>query len=484
MELSFTLYLSGSPQDYEWLPQTDIHAKQVCEKYFNLPSTEIPHGSDFYVELFPADNYSYYTYLHRKAVNGMPREGAHVALTMRISGGYCNQPKAIYDLLGMIYMQYVDGKILQRKGDGEEYLVPSLTACEAQLKQMESVLGQALQQLVAGTLQSFGKEITASRQPANAKYYSADTDNEQLLKELRNTHKLKLIPSNESSAEKSMSLNSKIDQLMQQLTQRDGAIQQKDQELERLNGKINELEKKTKASPAQQKKAIGTNSTNDDFRQVLSLLADLSSRIDSLSTKIGTGRNNDGTDPHTNRNHLDIFGYKKTMKCLPWVLFVIALVYIIINGLREPKQDTAIIKTQQIQIDNLDKELQIQKQLVRDKETKILELKSQQSDIANLVSTGGNKGTTTHTAFTPATKEQKPGINVGGPNDRKFYATKTYTVSITRYEGHCTFRVANDGGGVLSINDNKLYCAKKGSGTIAAFDEKGKQIAQRPINVE
>ncbi|MBQ9417986.1 MAG: hypothetical protein IJU19_05330 [Bacteroidales bacterium] len=492
MALSFTLFLSGSPQDYEWLPQTDNHAKQVCEKYFNLPSTEIPHSSDFYIELFPADNYSYYTYLHRKAVNGMPREGAHIALTMRISGGYCNQPRTIYDLLEMVYMQYLDGKVIQRKGDGEVFLVPSLMACETPRKQMEVALGQALQQLVAGTLQSFGKEISASRQPSNVKYYSTDTDNEQLLKELRRAHKLRLIPSNESSAEISTSLNSEIDQLKAALTQKDGIIQQKDRELEQLNGKVKELESKIRVNPVPIKKPIGANTSNDGFQQiVLTQLDVLSKQMDSLSAKMGLGGSNNNTDTHTKSIHKSIFGDKRIMQYLPWIFLVAALAYIIINGLREPEQDTSKVKTLQVQIDNLDRELQVQKQLVHEKDAEIQGLKSQQKDnisgIADPVGVGGNKGATSPSATTPQSKtEQKPEpwISVGGQNDRAFIVGKTYPIKISRYDGQCTFTVTNDGGGVLSINESgNLYCAKKGSGTIAAIDEAGKTIKTRIINV-
>lgn len=488
MALSFTLYLSGSPQDYEWLPQTDNHAKQVCEKYFNLPSTEIPHGSDFYVELFPADNYSYYTYLHRKAVNGMPREGAHIALTMRISGGYCNQPKAIFDLLEMVYMQYLDGKIIQRKGDGEVFLIPSLMAYETQRKQMESALGQALQQLVAGTLQSFGKEISASRQQPSVLYYSTDTDNDQLLRELRKTHKLRLIPSNENSAERSTSLNSVIDQLKQQLTQRDGTIQQKDKELEQLNSKIKELETKIKANPILPKKPIGTNLSSDGLQQtILTQLADISNQIGSLSSKMDNSSNKNGSNKNAKSIHQKNNGNRIIIQYLPWVLFAVAIAYIIINGLKEPERYD--VKTLQIQIDNLERELQNQRKLVNEKEVEIQELKLQQKDnigdLANLVGASGNKSTTANTANLQSKSELKPGISVGGRNDKKFIAGKTYTINILRYDGNCTFTVTNDGGGVLSINEaGNLYCAKKGSGTITAFDENRKEIAQRTINVE
>jgi len=489
MELSFTLFLSGSPQDYEWLPQTDNHAKQVCEKYFNLPSTETPHGSDFYVELFPADNYSYYTYLHRKAVNGMPREGAHIALTMRISGGYCNQPKTIYDLLEMVYMQYLDGKVIQRKGDGEVYLIPSLMACETRRKQMENALGLALQQLVAGSLQPFGNEVSASRQPSNAKYFSADTDNAQLLNELRKVHKLKLIPSNECFAEKSISLNTAVDQIKQQLAQKDGIIMQKDKELEILNGKIKEMDAKLKANVTLPKKSVGTNSSNDGFQQtVLAQLSDISNQMNSLSAKMGIIKGNTGANSHSTLLHNGIKGDKKIIQYLPWVLFAIALVYIIINGLRNPEQDTVKIKTLQVQIAKLDRELQVQKQLVHDKETEITELKSQQkdnlNDIANLVGAGANKSNTTQSVAPQEKLDPKPAITVGGRSDKKFFATKTYNVSILRYDGKCTFKVTNDGGGVLSLNESgNLYCAKKGSGTIAAYDKDGKKITERHINV-
>lgn len=478
MALSFTLFLSGSPQDYEWLPQTDNHAKQVCEKYFNLPSTETPYSSDFYIELFPADNFSYYTYLHRKAVNGMPREGAHIALTMRISGGYCNQPKTIYDLLEMVYMQYLDGRVIQRKGDGEVFLVPSLMACETQRKQMENVLGQALQQLVAGTLQSFGTEISASRQSSNVKYYSADTDNGQLLKELRKTHKLRLIPSSENSAENATSLNSAIDHLKQQLTQKDGIIQQKDKELAQLNGKIKELEAKIKVNPVLPKKNTGATASNDGFQQtVLARMADLSNQMDSLSTKIGTGQSNKGAGARTKSIHQSILGDKRIMLYLPWILLVVALAYIIINGLRTPEQDTAKIKVLQDQIADLDRELQAQKQLVRDKEEEIVSLQEKIQGIQGLVNTTERK-------VTPTSAATKPGINVGGDKDKKFFAGKTYPINIIRYDGKCTFRIANDGGGVLSINEfGNLYCAKKGSGTIAAIDKDGKTITKRTINV-
>lgn len=486
MALSFTLFLSGSPQDYEWLPQTDNHAKQVCEKYFNLPSNEIPHSSDFYVELFPADNYSYYTYLHRKAVNGMPREGAHIALTMRISGGYCNQPKTIYDLLEMVYMQYLDGKIIQRKGDGEVFIVPSLMSCETQRKQMESALGQALQQLVAGTLQSFGKEVSPSRQSSSTKIFSADTDNEQLLIELRKTHKLRLIPSNESSAEYSTSLNSVIEQLKQQLTQKDGAIQQKNKEIEQLNNQLKELESKAKTINTTSKKTPNTTSSIDGFQQtVLSQLASLSNQIDMLPNKLGKEKPKTVIEGNTNNHHRGK-SCSMIMQYLPWVLFVVAVFYIIISGTNESGQDTSKIKSLEVQIDNLDRDLQAQKQLVREKDAEIIALKSQQrdniGDIATLVSGGGNNGAGTHTTTSKPQTEKKPGISVGGQNDKKFHAGKAYSLNILRYEGHCTFKV--DGGGVLSINESgNLYCAKKGSGIITAIDDTGKTIATRPINV-
>lgn len=485
MALSFTLFLSGSPQDYEWLPQTDNHAKQVCEKYFNLPSNEIPHSSDFYVELFPADNYSYYTYLHRKAVNGMPREGAHIALTMRIIGGYCNRPKTIYDLLEMVYMQYLDGKIIQRKGDGEVFIVPSLMSCETQRKQMESALGQALQQLVAGTLQSFGKEVSPSRQSSSTKKFSADTDNEQLLIELRKTHKLRLIPSNESSAEYSTSLNSVIEQLKQQLTQKEGAIQQKNKEIEQLNNQLKELETKTKTVNTTSKKTPNTTSSIDGFQQtVLSQLDSLSKQIDMLPNKLGKEKPKTVIEGNTNNHHRGKSG-SMIMQYLPWVLFAVAVVYIIISGLNESGQDTSKIKSLEVQIDNLDRDLQAQKQLVREKDAEIIALKSQQrvniDDIANILSGGGSNETTTHTA-TQSQQAQKPWINVGGPNDKKFHVGQTYNLKISRYEGHCTFKV--DDGGVLSINPSgNLYCARMGSGIITAIDDAGKTIATRTIKV-
>ena len=489
MALSFTLFLSGSPQDYEWLPQTDNHAKQVCEKYFNLPSTEKPYSSDFYVELFPADNYSYYTYLHRKAVNGMPREGAHIALTMRINGGYCNQPKAIYELLEMVYMQFLEGKIIQRKGDGEVFLTPSLMTCETQRKQMENALGQALQQLVAGTLQAFGKEISASRQPANAKYYSVDTDNEQLLKELRRAHKLRLIPSNESSAENSISLNSTIDQLNQQLTQKDGEIQQKNRDLEKLNGTVKELEAKIKVSSVPPKKPIGTNTSNDSFQQtVLTQLTDLSKQMDSLSEKIGLGKSDNGVGTHTKSTHQSILGDKRIMQYLPWILFVAALAYIIYNGLSDPGQDTIRIKELQAKIDALNEKLLDQKNLVESKDEEIKKLRSlieyNVNGIADIVGAGGSNNTPSQVATPIGIKGQNPWISVGNKNDKKFYEGATYTLQIERYEGECTFEVEEHSKKVLSITQpSSLYCVSCGSGAIIAYNEYGQEIARRPISV-
>jgi len=481
MALSFTLFLSGSPQDYEWLPQTDNHAKQVCEKYFNLPSTETPHSSDFYVELFPLDKYSYYTYLHRKSVNGMPREGAHIALTMRISGGYCNQPKSIYELLEMVYMQYIDGKITQRKGDGEIYLIQSLMGCEDQRKQMESALAQALQ-LVTGSLLPFGNEISTSRQPSSVKYFTADSDNEQLLNELRKTHKLKLIPSFDNHAEKTAAHNNAIEQLQQQIEQKDNTIKQKNKEIDQLNSQLKELK-----TTIPQKKA---NPPYEDLRNVLTQLSEIKQQLNLIAhtenprknpeTKSDKNENDVITRSGGSNNHTT----KKLNRYLPWGLFVAALVFIIVNGILG-KNSNQIDKLQNKNYE-LEKTISNLKSSLKEKENEIKKL-NRELDDKNAAFRDITQRINTTTPTESATTQKKPNINVGGKNDTKFYAGKTYPLSVIHYnDNNYTFEITRNDNGALAItaDGQKLYCSKKGSGTITAYDQYGEEIVKRTITVE
>lgn len=460
MKIIYTLFLSGSPQDYEWLPQTDNHAKQVCEKYFNLPPTETPHSSDFYVELFPIDNYSYYTYLHRKSVNGLPREGAHIALTMRISGGYCNQPNTIYKLLENVYMQYIDGMIMQRNGDGEIYLIPSLMKCEDKRKQMENALGQELQ-LISESFLPFGNEVSKSRQPSSVKYFPADSDNEQLLSELRKTHKLKLIPSFDYHAEKTATNNKAIEQLQQQIVQKDKRIQQLEDQLKRIPQKSD-------------------NSNNE-------VLQNVNAKLDGIITQLKEITNTDNTGKKTQTTSVEkkviINGVDtdKLIRYLPWVLFVAALLIIIVIGLRSTDSDQlkelqSKIEEMEITILNQDDLMKHKNDTIENLRSELNGLKTTQSDIEQIVDTPQK-----------TTNQKPPNINVGSDSDKFFYAGETYPLSMIRYKGPCTYEITQNKD-VLEITvqadgSSTLNCKKAGNGVIRALDKNGKEIASRPITI-
>ena len=484
MALSFTLYLSGSPQDYEWLPQTDDHARQVCRQYFDLPSTkdDPPHNSDFYVELFPADKFAYYTYLHRKAVSGVPREGAHLALTMRISGGYCNQPKAIYDLFDMVYMQYVDGKVVQRKGNGEVFIIPSLSSCESQRKQMETALADALQHLVAGTLSEFGKEVSASRQPSSTKYFSADTDNEQLLAELRRTHKLRLIPSTDGSAERVSICNNAIEQLRAQLVQSEGVIQQKNAAIEQLNAQLKNMQ-----DVPVQKKSSNPQGSNDFQRKVLSQLDSIRQQIDGLSTLDSKQKSKPiGGQFITKKNSALLY--------LPWALLAVAILYITASGLMNSNPESKKERELLAQIETLKKGLDIATNTLNSKDAEIMQLKehlqANAEELAYIV--GSANGVPPQSPQTDTDKQKKldPGISVGVDSEKIYYVDKSYVLGMRRYDGTCHFEIESSSADVLSIqqdekqDEKKVYCKKVGSGTIIAFDAAHKEIARRTIAVK
>ena len=455
MALSFTLYLSGSPQDYEWLPQTDDHARQVCRQYFDLPSTkdDPPHNSDFYVELFPADQYAYYTYLHRKAVSGVPREGAHLALTVRISGGYCTRPKAIYDLLEMLYMQYLNGKIVQRRGNGEVFIVPSLTACESLRKQMETALGKALEHLLSNSLSEFGNDVSASRHPSTAKYFPADTDNDQLVAELCKTHKLRLIPSSDRSTKDAGT----IKQLRAQLAQAEEVIQQKVAANERLSDQLKNVRNDTA-----QKKGSFSQGTEVGWREDV-----LGSGL-KVKPQLPISKN-------------------AALLYLPWVLFAAAMLYIIISGLTNSTQESQEVWKFEDRIDQLERDLNAANKELKTKEYEIRKLKEDSmqrvEELSNIVN---SSGASRHSQTRSAARESgpKPWILIGGPNDNIFYEDTSYDLSITHYDGVHTFEIIDPGtAGLAIIANDKLYCKQKGKGTIIALDADGKELRRREITV-
>lgn len=456
MELTFTLFLSGSPQDYEWLPQLDNHAKQVCEKYFNLPPAETPHSSDFYVELFPINNYSYYTYLHRKSVNGMPREGAHIALTMRISGGYCNQPNTIYKLLENVYMQYIDGKIMQRTGDGEIYLIPSLMKCEDMRKLMENTLGQELQ-LISRSFLPFGNEVSKSRQPSSVKYFPADSDNEQLLSELRKTHKLKLIPSFDYHAEKTATNNKAIEQLQQQIVQKDSIIK-----------KTNDQLKKE------------TQKSDNSYYEVLQ---NINGRLNTITDQISQITNT------ADITKSGIVTNKLIRHLLPWGLLFVALIFIIVIGLRSTNSNSNSnsdninefqdsIKTLNDNINELQDSIKTLNDTIQAKDSLLKSHTAATQDIKDMIGSSNENSTPTN-----KTTAQNPNISVGGTSDKCFYAGETYPLSMISYKEKCTFIITKNDDNALSITaDGKLKCLKPGSGEITAYDGE-KMIKTRTITV-
>lgn len=330
--MKYQLFVSGTPGDYESFPKEDQHALEYCKQFFNLPSNDTYHSADYYIELFPMDKVAYYTLMHRKNVSST-RENAYLALTLKFSGCYIVDVKAVFSLLDTIYNNYVLGNVIDNTGVGEKYKCQSLASFENLRIKAETEMGSTLNML-GKSVKEFDSSFSTKRQPVSKQLWYLDEKEQAIALEMRSAQKLHLIPTWDGFEEfankmngQISTLNAQINGLNTQITSQTATIsdlnlkissstqvvKEKDAEYAKLSKLNKELEEKLKNVPKP--------TPETEFRsKVLALLNGIENDMHIVKEQTKPKENH-----HVHHNHQDnqVADWKKW---LPWGLLIIATI--------------------------------------------------------------------------------------------------------------------------------------------------------------
>ena len=338
MELD--LFFSGAPVDNEWCPKND--ALNYCTRYFNY--TESNYSVDYEVEVLPDKSCAYYTYLKHKGVSGFNREGSYFAMTLRITGGYCADIIGVYHLLDTAYRNCVADKIISSTGSGEKYIVRSLAAVDEIRTDAEKKVVQGIS-LMLNKLVQYDKTFSPTRQKTQLGIISVgNCKNEQLLQELKKTHKLHLIPEADMSLLASNSTNERIREYEAKLKAKDVEVSAaKDAQhnaetaLQKAEKKHNDLLEELKKDPTERRWQKIEKDIDYIKGQISTIQQNRDSRGNSVKQKV----------EHRNVIEGQINDNSSVKRLLPWMLFGIVSVILIIIVFRNPGEGADVSQFKQ-----------------------------------------------------------------------------------------------------------------------------------------
>ena len=479
--MKYQLFISGTPGDYESFPKGDEHASEYCKQFFNLPATATFHSADYYVELFPMEKMAYYTLMHRKNVSST-RENAYLALTLKFSGGYVEDIKTVFSILETLYNNYVIGNVTEIVGNGEKYKLSSLAAFESLRAKAETELGATLN-LLGKSVKEFDSSFSSKRQQASKQLWYLDESNKLLAREMKATHRLRLIPTSDGFEEVVNQANGQIAALNAQvssltainnevnwkLSSANQIIKEKDEAYNKLMKSFRELEDQLKKMP---------KPTPDDVfkNKVLGKLDNIESSISNIQPihirQSTSGQNNRGTT----LEEKEVPDWKKW---LLWGLLAIGVVIIAILGLR--------IFNSENSENGLREALSEQKKKYDELSSSYDKLKAEKNAIqAEYNSFRQIYGTMSNGVDTPQEEFGIIPFSIGGKDDTKFYVWNSYKLTYKtkpRDFDHWEVFQGKENG---VINQDRLSCRKEGSITLGGADKNGNPLEGfvRTIKIE
>ena len=346
MELD--LFFSGAPVDNEWYPKND--ALNYCTKYFNY--TESNYSVDYEVEVLPDKACAYYTYLKHKGISGFNREGSYFAMTLKITGGFCADIIGVYHLLDTAYRNCVAAKIISSTGTGEKYIVNSLSAVDEIRTDAEKKVVQGFS-LMLNKLVQYDKTFSSIRQKTQLGIISVgDCKNEQLLQELKKTHKLHLIPEADMCLLVSNSTIEKIKEYEAKLKTKDVEVSAAKEALRNAETALQKAEKKHKDLLVE----LSKDPTEQRWQTIAKDIDYIKGHISTLQPN----KDNRGNSVKQKAESRTVFegqinDYSGIKRLLPWLLFGLVSVILIIIAFRNPREGSDVIQLKQ-QISQLEQE--------------------------------------------------------------------------------------------------------------------------------
>lgn len=494
--MKYQLFVSGTPGDYELFPQGDVHAAQYCKQFFNLPANEIPHSEDYYVELFPTDKMAYYSLVRRRNVRST-RQNAYIALTLRFSEGYCYDLKSILSLLKSVYNNNFLGNVIEQSiGNDERFRFQSLAASDNIRSKAEIEIGEKLN-ILSNSIKLFDTSIPPKRQPATKSIWHLEDNEELLVKELKYAQKLHLIPisdeyegmlSNANTTinnlqSSNIELNGKIGILNENLDKANQVLYDREKAYSDLNRKYKDLEEQLKKTPKP--------TSEDVFKsQVLSKLAGIENKITNMQSNTG------GVSSSGQKN--DTHNVPDWKKHLPWGLLFIALVLLIIAGIKifndANRQERSLLMQNEKYAELRTSYEELQKKMSKqNKEYAELQAlyEELQQEYEVLIRPATNQGKRTalpqYTREVPSERSISSNpFSIGGKEDTKFFTEKSYKLTYKEKPKGFDHWVIVEGEAQARIINDKLQCDTEGSISIGGADKQGNLLEGfvRTIQIE
>lgn len=393
--MNIDLFFSGAPSDNEWFPKKDN--LNYCSKFFSY--TESQYSIDYEVEVLPESGCSYYTYMRHKGVAGYDRENSYFAMTVKITDGYCADIIGLYHLLDTTFRNWIVGTIITQTPTGEKFLVRSLASVEETRKSAEEKVVSGLQ-LMINKLHAFDKSFAASRQQQKIGIASTSSfKNEQLIQELKLAHKLHLISDSDMAVATSSSTQEKMREYETKLKGKDNEINaakkaQKDAE-----------SAKSKAEKALQdyKNELSKDPTERRWQSIRNDIADIK---ESLAVQHA---NTHSTGSRTPKKPPHIHDTDDVKRLLPWILFSIATIALILCLIWRPQSDSSDVASLKEKIQQYEKEKTVlNSEVERLKEEndslakKVNELQGKLNKITTVVTSGTGKAASQNEQLEPS----------------------------------------------------------------------------------
>lgn len=471
--MNIDLFFSGAPSDNEWFPKKDD--LNYCNKFFSY--TESPYSVDYEVEMLPERGCSYYTYMRHKSVAGFDRESSYFAMTVKITDGYCADIVGLYHLLDATFRNWIVGKIISQTNTEEKYLVRSLASAEEIRKGAEEKIMSGLQ-LMINRLHGFDKTFSSSRQQQGIGIVSISSfRNEQLLQELKQAHKLHLIPDNDMAVVTSNTTQEKIKEYEARLKAKDSEItaaKSAQKKAETAKSKVEKEFKDYKDEMSKDPTERRWQSISKDIAEIKAKIVDQQTITQKKTTHHYSNQAAGNTDNNTNEFFHDTKGVKRM---LPWILLILAIIAIIFCIFGKPQPDSidvSELREQIYQYENENRNLTAEVDKLKREKTGL------ESELAYIINRmegargalGGTQQPSTPTKQTTQTEEPKPSyIDVEGIYDSKV-RIGSHKVVVKSSGGAKSFPEIEwaiaSGETLASKNGNTLVCTATGNITLSA----------------